>query len=208
MIKMIKMAIATGNAKKLKELQAMVPDNIELVMAPPEALLEEETGDTYAHNALMKAAHCAAKLGIPCIADDSGIEVAALNNRPGIYSARYAPTDSERIEKLLSELGDNPNRDARFVCAIGLAYPNGQEYIFNGICEGTIEEEPSGNGGFGYDPIFRVKSLDRVMAELTPEEKNKISHRGIAMKHLHDWLSLMYMPTGKRRYVNNNFEEY
>lgn len=208
MTRKIKIAVATGNRHKYNEIHQMVPSNIELIMAPVEMLIEEESGSTYHENALIKAAHCAAKLEIPCIADDSGIEVVALGNKPGIYSARYAPTDNERISKLLSELGDNPNREARFVCAIGLAYPNGQEYIFEGICDGRIEHQPSGQGGFGYDPIFRVNSLDKVMAELSEEDKNKISHRGIAIKQLHDWLSLMYIPNIKRMYVNNNFEEY
>lgn len=208
MTRKIKIAVATGNRHKFNEIAQMVPANIELVIAPADMLIEEESGSTYRENALIKASHCAAKLEIPCIADDSGIEVASLDGRPGLYSARYAPTDNERINKLLSELGNNQKRDARFICAIGLAYPNGQEYIFEGICEGRIEHAPSGKGGFGYDPIFRVKSLDKVMAELFEEEKNGVSHRGIAMKQLHDWLSLMYMPNIKRRYVNNNFEEY
>jgi XTP/dITP diphosphohydrolase len=208
MTRKIKIAVATGNRHKFNEMQQMVPANIELAMAPAEMLIEEEIGSTYRENALIKASHCAAKLEIPCIADDSGIEVISLDCRPGLYSARYAPTDNAKISKLLSELGDNPNRDARFVCAIGLAYPNGQEYIFEGTCNGTIEHAPSGKGGFGYDPIFRVNSLNKVMAELSEEEKNRVSHRGIAMKQLHDWLSLMYMPNIKRRYVNNNFEEY
>lgn len=188
MAKMIKIAVATGNRHKYNEIKSMLPDNIELVLPPAEALLYEETGITYNENALQKARYCAKITGLPSIADDSGIEVEALDNRPGIYSARYAPTDKERIEKLLLELGNNTNRNARYVCSVALSYPDGDEYIFEGICEGTIEYKPSGQNGFGYDPIFRSSTNGQVMAELTESEKNTISHRGIAVRKMADFL--------------------
>ncbi len=188
MAKMIKIAVATGNRHKYNEIKSMLPDNIELVLPPAEALLNEETGMTYNENALQKARYCAKITGLPSMADDSGIEVEALDNRPGIYSARYAPTDKERIEKLLLELGNNTNRNARYVCSVALSYPDGDEYIFEGICEGTIEYKPSGRNGFGYDPIFRNSTNGQVMAELTESEKNAISHRGIAVRKMADFL--------------------
>ncbi len=188
MAKMIKIAVATGNRHKYNEIKSMLPDNIELVLPPAEALLNEETGMTYNENALQKARYCAKITGLPSMADDSGIEIEALDNRPGIYSARYAPTDKERIEKLLLELGNNTNRNARYVCSVALSYPDGDEYIFEGICEGTIEYKPSGQNGFGYDPIFRSSTNGQVMAELTESEKNAISHRGIAVRKMADFL--------------------
>ncbi|MFB3148215.1 MAG: RdgB/HAM1 family non-canonical purine NTP pyrophosphatase, partial [Thermodesulfobacteriota bacterium] len=119
--------------------------------------------------------------------DDSGLEVDALNGRPGIYSARYSgegATNKTNIVKLLAELGDNPNRKARFVCVLALVDPNGEELVVEGFCEGVILDEPRGEGGFGYDPVFYLPDKRKTMAELEPELKNTISHRANALKKL------------------------
>lgn len=183
--------LATNNSKKLKEIRATLGNDFtgRILCAAdfPEFPEPEETGITFAENARIKADYYCNATGLLTLADDSGLLVDALGGRPGVHSARYAPTDQERIEKLLAELnGIAPeNRTARFVCALCAAIPGGGSYIEEeGTMEGAIGLTPAGNNGFGYDPIFLVAGRGISLAELDPELKNSISHRGNAMKKL------------------------
>lgn len=179
--------LASTNPKKLKELSELFADVPDLTFAlPPHALEVEETGTTFAENARLKAVTCSQAFGAPCLADDSGLCVDALDGRPGVYSARYAPTDAERIAKLLGELAGVPEtrRTARFRCAIAVAFPDGRLVEVEGLCEGLITVAPRGEQGFGYDPVFEVPTLGRTFAELSAEEKNDLSHRGQACRAL------------------------
>lgn len=179
--------IATHNAKKLKELKRILePLGFDAVIREdlPEV---EETGTTFAENALLKAESACKVTGMPAIADDSGLVVDALGGAPGVYSARYAgegATDRQRYEKLLDELREVPTeqRTARFVSAVCCVFPDGTILTAEGACEGIIAFEPKGEGGFGYDPIFLVG--ERSYAEMTAEEKDSISHRGRALAKL------------------------
>lgn len=146
----------------------------------------EETEDTFKGNALKKARFIAEYTGMNALADDSGLEVGILDKRPGIYSARYAgnnASDMENNRKLLGVLEDISirNRNARFVCVLAFVTQSGKEFTFDGVCDGSIGLEMKGKGGFGYDPLFYLPEFDKTMAELTPEEKNSISHRGNAL---------------------------
>ena len=179
--------IATHNAKKLKELERILePLGFDAVIREdlPEV---EETGTTFAENALLKAESAMRATGMPAIADDSGLVVDALGGAPGVYSARYAgegATDRQRYEKLLTELREVPTeqRTARFVSAVCCVFPDGTILTAEGACEGIIAFGPKGEGGFGYDPIFLVG--ERSYAEMTAEEKDSISHRGRALAKL------------------------
>lgn len=156
----------------------------DLQLKPPELEIEE-TGDTFLANACLKASDVARSLSAWAIADDSGLGVNALGGIPGIYSARYGRTDTERIERLLSELGDERQRQARFVCAIAIARPDGSIAIqVEGYCPGEITYAPRGSNGFGYDPIFYVPSHQLTFAEMSPELKRSVSHRGQAFQAL------------------------
>ncbi len=182
---MPKLIVATGNPGKLHEMQAYLTDPAWELTLKPEALDIEETGTTFIENAELKASQIAKALGHWSIADDSGLEVTALNGAPGLFSARYGATDHDRIARLLRELGDNPNRSAQFVCAIALARPDGTIVLqTQGICPGEILTAPSGSGGFGYDPIFYVPEQGMTYAEMPPDIKHKISHRGRAFAKL------------------------
>jgi XTP/dITP diphosphohydrolase len=195
----MKVVLATGNRGKLRELQAMLAaKGLEIVpqteLNVPEA---EETGASFAENALLKARNAARHTGLAAIADDSGLEVDALGGAPGIYSARYAgpeATDADNLQKLLKELDGVPpeKRRARFRCVI--AYLRGPRdpapLICEGVWEGSILETPRGTHGFGYDPVFLVPGKDRSSAELPPEEKNRLSHRGQALAKLAATLTL------------------
>lgn len=176
------LVVATGNPGKLREMQVYLADlGWELQLKPPELEIEE-TGDTFAANAALKASGVAIATGKWAIADDSGLAVDALDGAPGIYSARYGETDSSRIERLLLELGNELNREAQFVCAIAVANPDGAIVLqVEGICKGEILHSPCGTGGFGYDPIFYVPEAGLTFAEMTPETKRRYSHRGKAM---------------------------
>lgn len=187
----MKFIIATNNQKKLKELERILnPLGINAVSAKDEGISlddVEETGITFAENAYLKAEAAFKKTGLPSVADDSGLCVDALDGRPGIYSARYAgenATDSDKNNKLLSELKDVPEKDrtAHFTCAICCILPDGEKIEVEGRCEGSIAFEPHGNGGFGYDPIFKYS--DKSYAELSSDEKDSISHRGKALRKL------------------------
>ena len=180
-----KLIVATGNPGKLKEIQEYLTDlPWELELKPAEIDIEE-TGTTFIANARLKASEVAKAVGKWAIADDSGLAVDALGGTPGIYSARYGKTDKDRIDRLLRELGDTDNRQAKFICAIAIANPQGTIVLeTEGICPGKILNSPRGNGGFGYDPIFYVPSQQQTFAEMFPETKNRVSHRGVAFAQL------------------------
>ncbi|MDJ0659338.1 MAG: RdgB/HAM1 family non-canonical purine NTP pyrophosphatase [Crocosphaera sp.] len=177
--------VATSNPGKLQEMQEyLIGLNWTLKLKPPELEIEE-TGKTFLENAILKASQVAKALGEWAIADDSGLAVEALNGAPGLYSARYGDTDQGRIERVLRELGDNNNRRGKFVCAIALARPDGSIALeTEGICPGEILATPQGSQGFGYDPIFYVPSYQQTFAQMTPELKRDISHRGQAFAKL------------------------
>ena len=189
----MRLIIATLNAHKLRELGGMLSGH-SIVPLPYWAELPDETGNTFEINAVFKAHAAAAAAGIPAVADDSGIEVYALDNRPGVRSARFAgeeATDEENLAKLLEEMRGKENRGARYVCAIAYCEPDGTHKVFEGTCAGVLLDEPRGDGGFGYDPVFVPANANgdrRTMAELSQEEKDEISHRGRAMRALIDWL--------------------
>lgn len=179
--------LATSNANKLKEIKEILkgfPVEIKSLadFGPmPEAV---EDGETFDDNAYKKALHYAKVLGLPCLADDSGLVVDALEGRPGVYSARYAglgATDWDNCEKLLEEMTDQHKRSAHFVCVLSLATPAGPALTWEGRCDGEITTERRGESGFGYDPIFFYSDLGKTFAEVPMEEKSRVSHRGRAL---------------------------
>ena len=182
---MKKLVVATGNPGKLAEIQeylVVLPWKLEL---KPAEIDVDETGTTFVANARLKASEVAKAVQKWSIADDSGLAVDALNGAPGLYSARYGKTDEDRINRLLGELGDSKNRQAKFVCAIAIANPEGKIILeTEGICPGEILHSPRGNDGFGYDPIFYVPAEKQTFAEMSPETKSRVSHRGVAFKQL------------------------
>lgn len=182
---MKKLVVATGNPGKLAEIQEYFVDlPWELELKPAEIDVDE-TGTTFIENARLKASEVAKAIGKWSIADDSGLAVDALDGAPGLYSARYGKDDSDRINRLLKELGDKGNREAKFVCAIAISNSEGKIVLeTEGICPGKILESPRGSGGFGYDPIFYVPSQQQTFAEMPPETKSKVSHRGVAFAQL------------------------
>ena len=182
--------VATRNEHKLRELRELLP-GLELDPLPDDVELPPEEWESFAENALGKARAAHEATGRPAIADDSGIEARGLEGRPGVRSARYAgedATDEENLAKLLEEVGRQDDRRVGYVAVIGLVDEGGNESIFEGRCEGTLAADPRGTGGFGYDPAFIPDDTGpddhRTMAELTPEEKNAISHRGRAARAL------------------------
>lgn len=179
------LVVATGNPGKLREMEASLADlGWELTLKPAELEIEE-TGDTFAANACLKASQVAQATGEWAIADDSGLAVDALDGTPGVFSARYGNTDTDRIERLLLELGNELNREAQFVCVIAIARPNGEIVLqAEGVCRGEILHAPRGTGGFGYDPIFYIPEKRMTFAEMTPEMKRSLSHRGKAFQVL------------------------
>jgi XTP/dITP diphosphohydrolase len=192
-----RIAIASRNAHKLREIGRICADwpVTWLTAAGHEGHWPdvEETGATYLANALLKARAGAAALGVPALADDSGIEVDALGGRPGPRSARFAgddATDERNLEELIRSVKGVPasGRTARYRCVAVLALPEGDEIHTEGICEGILGPKPRGTRGFGYDPIFLPAGWDRTMAELTDEEKDRISHRGRALRALREAL--------------------
>jgi XTP/dITP diphosphohydrolase len=190
------LVLATRNAHKIAELRAIlaeaaVLDGVELVGADavPNAPEVPETGVTFAENALLKAHALARASGLPAVADDSGLCVGVLGGAPGVFSARWAGKhgdDVANLELLLAQLADVPDahRGAHFACAAALALPDGTERVAEGRLAGTLRHAPSGSGGFGYDPILQPDGDTRTCAELTPAEKNAISHRGHAFREL------------------------
>lgn len=191
------LVLATGNQGKVKELAQMLSP-LEINVVPQSDFNVSsvpETGTTFVENAIIKARHAAKVTGLPAIADDSGLEVDALNGAPGVYSARFAgddATDQDNIDKLLIELGDNPIRSARFWCVLVLMRHSDDPtpLICSASWEGQITQAQDGQGGFGYDPIFYVSELDCTSAQLTKEQKNAISHRGQALNSLLSELKL------------------
>lgn len=179
------LVFASGNAGKVKELEGLLGADWTVKSAKdfPELPDVVEDADTFEGNAAKKAHTFAKATGTWAVADDSGLVVDALGGAPGVYSARYAPTESERIDRLLGALTGVEQRSARFVCVLCLAAPDGREFFARGTCEGTIGFERKGNGGFGYDPVFMLPS-GKSMAELTKDEKSAISHRGNAFRAL------------------------
>lgn len=184
------LVVATGNPGKVKEMQAYLAGLDWELRLKPDELEIEETGQTFAENACLKASQVAQATGEWAIADDSGLEVEALNGAPGLYSARYGNSDSERIERLLKELNGHSNRKARFVCVVAIAKPDGAIMLqAEGICSGEILHSARGTGGFGYDPIFYVPDHQLTFAEMLPDLKHTISHRGKAFQSLIPQLS-------------------
>ncbi|MFF7021232.1 RdgB/HAM1 family non-canonical purine NTP pyrophosphatase [Streptomyces klenkii] len=191
---MKRLILATRNANKVTELRAILEAaglGVELVGADayPEIPDVKETGVTFAENALLKAHALARATGFPAVADDSGLCVDVLNGAPGIFSARWAGRhgdDKANLDLLLAQLGDiaDEHRAAHFACAAALALPDGTERVVEGRLEGTLRHEPTGGGGFGYDPILQPLGETRTCAELTADEKNAISHRGKAFRAL------------------------
>ena len=185
------MIFATGNRHKLRELRELLP-GVELAPLPDGVTLPPEEGSSYAEIALEKARAAHAATGEAAVGDDSGIEAAGLDGRPGIHSARYGgagASDEENLEKLLREVTEaGEDRRAAYVCALALVEADGTEMVFEGRCEGRLIEEPRGSGGFGYDPAFVPDDTPdddpRTMSEISEAEKNEISHRGRAARLL------------------------
>ena len=177
--------VATQNEHKVDEYRELLKDQgVELrsLKEYPNFPEVEENGKTFAENAALKAVAASKYCDVPAFADDSGLEVEALDGRPGIYSARYAPTSAERIEKLLGELEGCENRRARFVCVIAIAINGEVIETFEGEVKGVITAIPRGEGGFGYDPVIQPDVYDQTFGEMAPELKNSISHRANAVK--------------------------
>ncbi|MFM7269792.1 MAG: RdgB/HAM1 family non-canonical purine NTP pyrophosphatase [Cyanobium sp.] len=176
-----RLLIASGNAGKIREFAALLADLPLEVLPQPQGLEVEETGTTFAANARLKAEVVARATGCWALADDSGLAVEALAGAPGVHSARYAPTDGERIARLLRELGAATDRSARFTAALAVADPQGVIRLeVEGHCPGVILEAPRGQGGFGYDPLFLVPELDLSFAEMDKATKARVGHRGRA----------------------------
>ena len=182
-----KFVLATHNPGKLAEMKAILSGLGVEVVSPAEAGVEvdvEETGTTFAENAMLKARAICAAAGLPAIADDSGLCVDALNGGPGVYSARYGGEgldDAGRRRLLLQNLRGQTTRAAHFICAGACAFPNGDTLEAEGRCDGAIAFAPLGEGGFGYDPVFLIPEKGKTFGQIGPEEKSKISHRGKAL---------------------------
>lgn len=190
--------VGTNNPHKVREIAALL-EGVDIQVVGPRQLgiADEpaEDGEAFADNALIKARFFAQRAARPCLADDSGLVVDALDGRPGVYSSRYAPTDEERIARLLSEMQDVPagRRQARFVCAVALVDAQGNTLAAKtGTCEGVIALEPRGQEGFGYDPVFFLPDADKTMAELSSDEKNARSHRGNALAAIRQHLLRLF----------------
>jgi XTP/dITP diphosphohydrolase len=183
----LRVVLASRNAAKLAELRRILDGlDVELVDAGEVGLPHvDETGTTFAENALLKARSGAAACGLPCLADDSGLEVDALGREPGVQSARYAGRhgdDEANLRLVLERMRYVRPRSARFVCVAALVAPDGREWNAEGVVEGSLAEAPRGDGGFGYDPIFVPAGDTRTTAEMPPEDKDAISHRGKAFR--------------------------
>ena len=184
----MQLVFASNNKNKIKEIQLLLPNSIQILSLEDIGCNEDipETADTIEGNAILKANYVTQKYGYDCFADDSGLEVAALNGEPGVFSARYAgepKNDENNIDKLLANLKDVKNKKANFKTIICLNL-KGEQHLFTGIINGQIIEERIGNNGFGYDPIFVADGYQKTFSELSLEEKARISHRGIAVKEL------------------------
>jgi XTP/dITP diphosphohydrolase len=216
MDKKIPLVIATRNPGKTAEIRDLLKDfaveikNLDDLGPIP---VVEEDGKTFDDNAYKKASFTAKILGIPALADDSGLVVEALNGAPGVLSARYAgenATDEQRCAKLLREMADKINRKAAFECVISIAVPSGPALTYEACCEGLIAERPAGQNGFGYDPIFFYPPLNKTFAQLTREEKSRVSHRGRALNEMKQefdkvltWIRRHLPPEAKFLYAQN-----
>lgn len=185
----MRLVLATHNAGKVAELREILTglDVVLLDAGDLELPDVEETGDSFAANATLKARACAGATGLPCVADDSGLVVDALDGAPGIYSARYAGPqrdDQANLDRVLVELQGVTDRTARFVCAAALALPDGRLQVVEAAMEGEITLAPRGSGGFGYDPVFQPTGHSRTTAEMSAADKHAISHRGKAFRAL------------------------
>lgn len=192
----MKLVFATNNRHKLEEVRAILGNKIEVLSLNDIDCHDDipETADTLEGNALIKARYIHEKFGVDCFADDTGLEVEALNGEPGVYSARYAGEDCNpeaNMYKLLQNLTGENNRNAQFRTVIALII-NGEEKLFNGIVKGTISREKMGNAGFGYDPIFIPEGFSESFAQMTSEMKNSISHRYRATKELSNYFKKQY----------------
>lgn len=192
----VKLVFATHNENKLQEVQNMLPSAIKLLSLKDINCLEdiEETETTLQGNAHLKAHYVLQNYKYDCFADDTGLEVEVLNNRPGVYSARYAGEENnaeKNMQKLLLELKGKTNRKAQFRTVISL-HINEKKYLFEGVCKGEILTGKRGEAGFGYDPVFMPNGYQKSFAEMTQDEKNEVSHRGKAIQKLVNFLSLFY----------------
>jgi XTP/dITP diphosphohydrolase len=180
--------LASANPDKAAEIADILGDAVDLVPRPPEVPDVEETGTTLEENALLKARALCAATGLPAVADDTGLEVAALDGAPGVYTARFAgpnATYADNVAKLVASLQGADDRRARFRTAAVAVYPDGREVVVEGVVDGRIAAQPRGDGGFGYDPVFIPDDGDgRTFAEMAPGEKHAISHRGRAFTAL------------------------
>lgn len=189
----MKIIFASNNKNKVQEIQNQVPKSIQIVTLEEIGCTEdiEETATTIEGNAIIKANYITEKYGLPCFADDTGLEIEALNGEPGVYSARYAGEDKnadKNMDLVLEKLSTSTNRNAQFKTVIALNIDN-QQVLFAGTVKGTIRKDKKGINGFGYDPIFEPENLGKTFAEMTMEEKNKMSHRGRAVEQLVVFLS-------------------
>ncbi len=189
---MMQLVFASNNKNKIIEIQSILPDTIKILSLEEIGCFEDipETADTIEGNAILKANHVTEKYGYNCFADDSGLEVDALDGAPGVFSARYAgdqKNDDDNINKLLTQLSAEKNRKANFKTVIALNL-DAQQYLFKGIANGTITDHKKGSNGFGYDPIFQPDGFDKTFAEISLEEKSAISHRAKAVKELISFL--------------------
>jgi XTP/dITP diphosphohydrolase len=187
----IPLVLATRNQGKTEEIRALLDDfpveikNLDDFGPTPPI---EEDGETFEDNAVKKARFVSKILGLPALADDSGLMVKVLGGEPGVRSARYAgenATDEENNAKLLGELGNEEDRHAAFVCVVAIAVPWGPALLYEGRCQGVITKEQLGTKGFGYDPVFYYPPLKKTFAQLSTSEKNRVSHRGQALRQLH-----------------------
>ncbi len=205
-----KIVIATRNKGKISEIQDLLkgfPIEIKSLDDFGTIPVVEEDGDTFDDNAYKKSSFTSRILGLPVLADDSGLIVDALGGSPGVYSARYSgenATDKENCAKLLKEMKGKKNRKAAFECVISIAVPTGAALTYEERCEGLITDNPAGSNGFGYDPVFMFPPLNKTFAQLTKEEKNRVSHRGKAMMQIQKefdkvviWLN-QHMPVYKK----------
>lgn len=189
----MKIVFASNNKNKITEIKNQLPKEIELISLEEIGCFEDipETAETIEGNAILKANYVTEKYNLPCFADDTGLEIEALNNEPGVYSARYAGEQrdaNDNMDKVLSKLKDVENRQAQFKTVIALNL-NNEQHLFTGIVKGTIEKVKVGKEGFGYDPIFTPENHSTTFAEMDLNQKNLISHRGRAVKQLVDFLN-------------------
>lgn len=188
----MKIIFASNNTNKVKEIQNQVPSFIQVITLDEIGCTEdiEETGTTIEENAIIKANYITQKYGMPCFADDTGLEIEALNGEPGVYSARYAGEDKnadKNMDLVLEKMQNESNRKAQFKTVFALNI-NNEQHLFTGIVEGEIRKEKTGTNGFGYDPIFEPEQLGKTFAEMTLDEKNTLSHRGRAVNQLVNFL--------------------